>query len=77
MGTYRYDWSTSDGSGLIAGQEDQVSLTAGTYHLDVTDANGCFAARDIILTQPPELTTQLSAVNITCKSPGFNNGSIG
>jgi gliding motility-associated-like protein len=77
IGTYSYAWSTSDGSGLIAGQKDQALLTAGTYHLEVTDANGCLTARDIILTQPPELITQLSAVNITCKSPGFNNGSIG
>jgi gliding motility-associated-like protein len=76
-GTYSYVWSTSDGSGLIAGQKDQTLLTSGTYHLEVTDANECVAVRDIILTQPPELTTQLSAINITCKSPGFNNGSIG
>jgi gliding motility-associated-like protein len=77
IGTYKYDWSTSDGSGIINGQKDQTLLTAGTYHLIVTDLNNCIISKDISLTQPTVLATQLSATNITCKSPGFNNGSIG
>ncbi|MGC1389434.1 MAG: PKD-like domain-containing protein, partial [Bacteroidales bacterium] len=76
IGTYKYNWSTSDGSGIINGQKDQTSLTAGTYHLIVTDSNSCVITKDITLTQPPVLVTQLSTTNITCKSPGFNNGSI-
>jgi gliding motility-associated-like protein len=32
--------------------------------------------QDITLTQPPVFVTQLKATNITCKSAGFNNGSI-
>ena len=76
IGTYKYNWSTSDGSGIIDGQKDQPSLTAGTYHLIVTDSNKCVITKDITLTQPPALVTELSATNITCKSPGFNNGSI-
>ena len=28
------------------------------------------------MTQPPDLVAQLTKTNITCKSPGFNNGSI-
>jgi gliding motility-associated-like protein len=76
IGTYKYNWSTTDGSGIISGQKDQPSLKAGTYHLMVTDSNNCVITKDITLTQPPEFVTHLSATNITCKSPGFNNGSI-
>jgi gliding motility-associated-like protein len=76
IGNYKYNWSTSDGSGIINGQKDQPSLTAGAYHLVVMDSNKCVVTKDITLTQPPAFVTQLSATNITCESPGFNNGSI-
>jgi gliding motility-associated-like protein len=75
-GAYRYDWSTSDGTGVINGNRDQNSLTAGTYHLVVTDANNCVLTKDFVITQPSGLNSNLTASNITCKSPGFNNGSI-
>jgi gliding motility-associated-like protein len=76
IGNYTYNWSTSSGSGLINGQKDQPSLSAGSYHLVLTDANNCVVTKDITLTQPPEFAIGLTATNITCKSPGFNNGSI-
>ena len=76
IGTYKYNWSTSNGSGIINGQKDQTLLTAGTYNLVVTDSNKCVITKDITLTQPPVFITQLTPTNITCKSPGFNNGSI-
>ena len=75
-GNYKYNWSTTNGSGIINGQKDQPALSAGTYHLVVTDSNNCVTSKDIILTQPPVYLTHLSATNITCLSPGFNNGSI-
>jgi gliding motility-associated-like protein len=76
VGSYIFNWSTSDGNGIISGQEDQVSLTAGTYHLEVTDANGCMAEEDFTLTQPPELSLELIPTHITCQGLGFDNGSI-
>ena len=75
-GNYSFEWSTADGSGLINGQKDQASLTAGTYHVVVSDLNRCVAERDITLTQPSPFTSSLTTENITCASPGFNNGSI-
>ena len=75
-GNYKYNWSTANGSGLIFGLKDQPALSAGTYHLVVTDSNNCVTSKDIILTQPPVYLTHLVATNITCLSPGFNNGSI-
>ena len=75
-GSYTCVWSTSDGSGIVAGAQDQNSLTAGSYHLRVTDANGCVAETDFNLTEPPALVTVLTPGHITCQVSGFNNGSI-
>ena len=58
-GTYQYNWSTADGSGIIAGQEDQPALTAGTYHLKVTDLNNCEQSIDFTLTQPDPVSHNL------------------
>ncbi|MCJ7449331.1 MAG: gliding motility-associated C-terminal domain-containing protein, partial [Bacteroidales bacterium] len=75
-GNYIYSWTTANGSGLINGQEDQDSLTAGTYHLVVADSNNCVAEKDITLTQPKVLDVVLTPTHITCQSSGFDNGSI-
>jgi gliding motility-associated-like protein len=76
VGLYQYEWSTTDGSGLIDGQKDQNSLTAGTYNLVVTDSNRCSVTASISLIQPLPLIIQLSGKNITCEVPGFNNGEV-
>jgi gliding motility-associated-like protein len=76
IGTYKYTWSTTDGSGIIDGLKDQSELTAGTYHLLVTDSNGCTRTKDITLTQPSVFGTHISGSDITCYPPGFNNGKI-
>jgi gliding motility-associated-like protein len=76
IGAYTYEWTTNDGSGLIPGQKNQANLTAGTYHLKVTDSNNCTVEKDIVLRQPPVFGTQLAGSDITCQSPGFNNGSV-
>jgi hypothetical protein len=65
VGTYYYTWSTTDGSGLVNGQEDQFALTAGIYHLKVTDSNNCEKTIDITLRQPPTIGINLSATHIT------------
>jgi gliding motility-associated-like protein len=76
MGTYTYTWSTTDGSGLVSGQKDQYTLTAGVYHLVVKDANNCPDVKDITLIQPSEVETVLIPSHITCQSASFSNGSI-
>jgi gliding motility-associated-like protein len=75
-GTYGYTWSSTDGSGIIAGQADQNALTVGTYHLVVSDTNNCSVSTDITLTQPQPLGITLVPKHITCETPGFSNGSI-
>ena len=75
-GNYTYIWTTTNGSGIVPGQKDQTTLTVGTYNVVVRDLNNCEISREITLSQPPLLTTDLSATNITCNPPGFSNGSI-
>jgi gliding motility-associated-like protein len=75
-GNYTYTWSTTDGSGIIQGAEDQNSLTAGSYHLVVKDSNNCVAVKDITLTQPAKLAITLATKDISCFPAGFSNGEV-
>jgi gliding motility-associated-like protein len=67
-GGYIYEWSTADGSGLIAGEQDQTGLTIGTYTLKLTDSNGCNTTKSFTLVEPTELTIDLGTdpTNILC-----------
>ncbi|MDB9966882.1 hypothetical protein OAD44_01575, partial [Flavobacteriaceae bacterium] len=56
---YTYVWSTLDGSGLSINNEDQNSLTAGTYSVIVTDTNGCVITKGYTLIEPKELLISL------------------
>ncbi len=77
---YTYNWTTSDGSGIVVNSEDQNSLSAGSYTVTVTDANGCEITQTYVLDEPTvlELSTSVSEFpsgdNISCY--GFNDGSI-
>ncbi len=50
--SYTFNWTTTDGSGIVQGNEDQNGLTAGTYTLELTDANQCVTTQTFILTEP-------------------------
>jgi len=66
-GTYDYSWATTDGSGLIATDEDQTGLSAGTYDVTITDDNNCTVTASYVLTEP-------TAVMCTATSPLVGNG---
>ncbi len=67
-GTAPYSYVWSDGSSL-----DNISGTsAGTYTVTVTDANGCTAQIQDIITEPTPLTAVMNSVAATC---GASNGS--
>ncbi len=76
VGPYTYAWTTSNGSGLSASAEDQTGLSAGTYNLVVTDANGVSSdAFQFVVTQPAsEPAIQQLAVSdaSTCYPAGSN-----
>ncbi len=65
--TYSYLWGGGQTTPTISG------LTAGTYSVTVTDANGCTSVSSKIITQPTILNTTISSTNVSCN--GGNNGS--
>jgi hypothetical protein len=74
-GTYTYAWQTSDGAGIVAGQQDQTSLEGGSYNLTVTDGNGCAQTGSWVLTDFEAIVI----IEDNLQSPlcnGDNNGRI-
>jgi gliding motility-associated-like protein len=67
---YTYSWSNGDTTAAING------LSAGSYTVTVTDANGCVAGSSATVTQPSAALSGSTTVtsNISCFSG--NNGSI-
>ena len=46
---YTFNWTTSNGSGLVPTAEDQTGLTVGTYNVTVTATGGCTTNVSFIL----------------------------
>jgi len=69
-GAYEYAWSTSNGSGLVATDEDQTGLSAGTYTVVVTDDNGCTVEESFELMEPTPVACTASSP--TVGTGGFN-----
>ncbi|WP_211226578.1 SprB repeat-containing protein, partial [Pedobacter glucosidilyticus] len=69
-GPYTYSWFPSGGTGQTAS-----GLTAGTYTVTVTDANGCQDFQSFTITQPSvPLSGSTGVTNVSCF--GGSNGSI-
>jgi hypothetical protein len=64
---YTYSWS----SGSLSSSSN--NLTAGTYHVTITDANGCTLSKCVIIGEPTLLSASVSSTNVSCN--GGNNGS--
>lgn len=69
-GTAPYSFAWSNG----ATTEDLTNLLAGTYAVNVTDANGCTENISVVISQPILLTYSGSVTNILCF--GVASGSI-
>lgn len=65
---YTYSWNTSP----VQNGATANGLTAGTYVVSVTDAQGCIDTQSILITQPPGLSA-----NIGVQPPSCYNGSNG
>ena len=71
--TYAYNWSTSNGEGLVTTAKDQQQLTAGSYTVDISDDNGCAESKTFELFEPTELKLHTTYRDISCNadSNGF------
>lgn len=76
-GSYTFAWSTTDGDGLTAGAQEQTGLTAGTYAVVITDANGCEVTLEATLTGAAPMDIVESTVAPSChEDNGGTDGSI-
>ena len=66
---YSYNWN----SGSFA-YEDITGLSAGSYSVTVTDANGCSALASASVSEPPVLMATSSQTNVDCN--GNATGAI-
>lgn len=65
---YTYVWSPSGGTNATA-----TGLSAGTYTVLITDANGCTFSQSVTLTQPTQITGSTSGTGPNCN--GSTNGT--
>jgi hypothetical protein len=69
VGPYTFNWV----GGVTT--EDRTSLTAGTYSVTITDANGCTGTVNVTVTQPTSPVSGTTVVtNVACF--GGNTGAI-
>ena len=67
---YSYSWSNGGSNGIVA------NLSAGTYSLTLTDANGCTATAATTVTEPTALSASLSSTNETCLGDGNGTANV-
>ena len=67
--SYSYSWNTNP----VQTTATASGLSAGTYRVTVTDANGCTANRDFTISQPLALSITPSQTNVSCN--GGTNGT--
>lgn len=65
---YTYQWSVPSAGTPVAGQ-----LTAGTYHVQITDASGCHTIVTAEVTEPAALSVLADVTDVSCH--GGHNGS--
>jgi gliding motility-associated-like protein len=63
---YTYLWNNGQTMAIATG------LSAGTYTVTVTDANGCTSVQTVVITQPPAMSSTVSSTPAQC---GSNNGT--
>ena len=68
---FQYDFN--DGNGF-QNSNIKTDIGAGTYIIDVIDANGCVGQFEIVVSEPPPVAVDLDGVNVSCF--GASDGTI-
>jgi gliding motility-associated-like protein len=68
---YTYSWSPSGGSSSSAS-----NLTAGTYIVTLTDANGCTMTASAVVAQPAVLNSTASALPVGCAGASTGSATV-
>jgi gliding motility-associated-like protein len=66
---YTYSWTPNTG-----GSPNPQNLPAGNYSVTITDANACTNSISLTITEPAELTAQLSVTDLRCN--GDSSGAV-
>ncbi len=80
---YEFNWSTTNGSGIVVDEKDQFNLSVGSYTYNVTDQYGCIVNSSVQVSSTysaPSFTIDIQPDNNVCQgteveisvSPGFN-----
>ncbi|PCH95279.1 MAG: hypothetical protein COB85_04680 [Bacteroidetes bacterium] len=69
---YTYVW---DG-GLGAGQTHFGQVCDGTYNVTITDNNNCTGTDSLVITDPPQLTTSMTSLDVSCNGLGDGSASV-
>ena len=70
---YTISWLPAGGNGMTA-----TGLAAGTYTINVTDANNCVTTSSVTLSEPTILTNAVTTTNSTCStSNGIAVANVG
>lgn len=68
---YTYAWSPSGGNTATG-----TNLSAGTFTVDVTDANGCITSQTVAITEPPALTISANSSPVDCFGNASGSASV-
>ena len=60
---YTYNWTTTNGSGIILNEKNQNTLTKGNYTLEVIDKNNCTISSSFALTESEEIKIDVISKN--------------
>ncbi len=64
LAPYQFSWTGPNG--FASSSEDLVDISAGSYSVAITDANGCSTSRTFTLNAPENLTTILTVTSNEC-----------
>ena len=60
---FKYEWINENTNTVVSNEAAVTNLTPGNYEVRVTDANGCFGQRDVLLVEKPVPTVTASTIN--------------